>query len=305
MERSNSMENPGITLQGIRQACGYSNFDAMRQLWYSMFGKENGFPEKEEPLEYGSAEAYLVRLSSPKANKPEQVVQGALVLLEGLRKGVVPEVAQDASAEVKAAKPIQPTASKPTVKTPTPKRQEPKEVAFVNPLDLLRAESIRLRDEEDRQARAESRANEQKQLEAAEKLNARLSPWINGLTWTLNGLEMVFLIGGLFVIAGAMGLVVGLFLAVLGTIVLLMVQLQGNGGGYAVFAWFMVCSIGGWLVEYPAMFQAIEQSGSIVSESGETYAGISVSSYASIVTFLMSGSSFAGMFFRYKKAQSQ
>ena len=112
----------------------------------------------------------------------------------------------------------------------------------------------------------------------------------------------MFLVFGLYIAASVMGAIVGLFLAVLGTIVLLIVRLQGDAGGYAVFAWLLVCSIGGWLVEYPAMLQAVETTGSIVSSSGSTYAGIETETYAAILTFLMSGSSFAGTFFRYKKS---
>lgn len=297
------MENQsttGISLETIRITCGYQNYDAMRQAWYSQFGKEGGFPEKNVALEYEQAEQFLSRLSGPKPNKPEAVVQGALRLLEGLRKGIVPEVVEAASQPAQAQKPIQAARQKTApaeVKTVTAAKP------LVSSEELFRIERLRARDEEDRISRERARAQEEQAVKNEAELDALLSPWISGLTWVLNGLEMLFLIGGLYIIAGAMGLVVGLFLAVLGTIVLLIVRLQGSTGGYAVTAWFLVCSIGGWLVEYPAMLQAIEESGRIVSSEGETYAGISVWWYAGIVTFLMSGSSFAGTFFRYQKTR--
>lgn len=301
-EMENQTTTNFITLEAIRINCGYQNYDAMRQAWYSQFGKEGGFPEKSMALEYEQAEQFLSRLSGPKPNKPEVVVQGALRLLEGLRKGVIPEVSHDtATAAVQAKKPAPQVRQKPAnVHVRTSTNAGP---ALVSAEEEFRISRLKMRDEEDRAARERTRAQEDKSVKEEAELDAMLSPWISGLTWVLNGLEMLFLIGGLYIIAGAMGLVVGLFLAVLGTIVLLIVRLQGSTGGYAVTAWFLVCSIGGWLVEYPAMLQAIEESGRIVSSEGETYAGISVWWYAGIVTFLMSGSSFAGTFFRYQKTR--
>lgn len=301
MERTEPIEFFPINLETIRTTCGYPNYDAMRQLWYTMFGKGGGFPEKTQFLEYEQAETFLARLSGPKPNKPEAVVQGALRLLERLRKGVAPGTSHDEAQVIHASKQVPSRVRRELRQRQATPAQEAQ--GRITAEEEVRLERMRQRDKEDVAARELSRREEANERERTQRLEATLTPWVSGLTWVLNSLEMVFLIGGLFIIAGVMGLIVGLFLAVLGIIVLLIVRLQGSAGGYAVFAWLVVCTIGGWLVEYPAMLDAIETSGRIVSEEGETYAGISTNAYAMLVTFLMSGSSFAGTFFRYQQTR--
>lgn len=284
-----------ISLETIKNRCGYTNYDAMRNSWTGLFQDLRPFPEdKAASLPKGAAIEYLSRLSKPYPNKSQAVIQGALSLLESLQKGEAPQP---------SVLPVSPPTKKPVVrKSPVPSPEVQPEDKVLTEAEL-RVRLIALREEEDRQARLLSRADERTEIQRKNALNAKLSPWINRLTWGLNGLEMLFLIGGLFVIAGAMGLVVGLFLAVLGAIVLLQVQIAGNAGGYAVFAWFLVCGLGGWLVEFPAMLQAVESNGSIIAEDGTTYAAISTGWYAGLITMLMSGSSFAGTYFRYIKTQ--
>lgn len=290
-----------VTLNIIRNECGYSNYDAMRQAWYTYFGKEGGFPGKDSPLDFSQAELFLSRLSAPKPNKPDAVVQGALRLLEGLRSesGIKPVI--DAPVDlVKITRPA---------KVKTNAIQHRNNGAAAMPIlsaqnleEQYKIERLKRQEDEERTMREEYRREEAAAAAAAAAIDKKLTPWISALTWVLNALEMMFLVFGLYIAASVMGAIVGLFLAVLGTIVLLIVRLQGDAGGYAVFAWLLVCSIGGWLVEYPAMLQAVETTGSIVSSSGSTYAGIETETYAAILTFLMSGSSFAGTFFRYKKS---
>lgn len=288
-----------ITLEQIRVNCGYKDLNAMRLTWYALFGKENGFPDKESELPVDQAMIYLKRISSPYPNKPGTVVNGALQLLEGLQSGRIPEITEKPQAyEVK------PAIRNRTPATPSRVTQEQPAKSREKIEAETRAKIILDKEREDRERRERHYAEEAAEEKRREEINARLSPWIVGLTWTLNGLEMVFLIVGFYLNAGGMGLIAGTFIAVLGAIVLLQVQVSGSAASYAVFAWFVVCSLGGWLIEFPAMLQAIQQSGTIISEDGETYAYISVEFYSLLVTILISGSSFAGTYFRYEKAKA-
>jgi len=287
-----------VTLEQIKINCGYSNYDAMREAWKRVFADLRAFPEdKKAHLPQSVAIEYLRKIASPYPNKSELTIQGALAMLESLQRGDSTFITPPEKIEQKPRK--QNDNPAPQKVTPPTKEILPQP----NAEQELRLRLIEQREADDRKAREQSRADERQANERQAKIDAILSPWINGLTWALNALEMFFLAGGLYVIAGLMGLVVGVFLSVLGTIVLLLVRLTGSAGGTAVFAWFVVCSLGGWLVEYPAMLDAIETSGRIVDYSGNTDAGISVNWYAGIVTALMSGSSFAGTYFRYQKSR--
>lgn len=285
-----------ITLETIRLQCGYQNFDAIRQAWYSQFGKENGFPDKNEPIETTKAIVFLSRISRPYPNKPEAAIQGALRLLEGLHKGDLPPISTNGNG-----------IANPVVFKRQPRQQKqpaaPAPEKSVSLEEQTRAQLTLQRAQEEKEARERYNTEQAAEKERYEKLDSLLSPWITGLTWGLNYLEMTFLVVGLWYVAGIMGLIAGGFLIVLGSIILLLIRLRGSAGGYAVFAWFIVCSIGGWLVEYPAMLNAVIDSNNIVSSDGETYAGISTEFYAMLITFLMSGSSFAGTYFRYQKSR--
>lgn len=283
-----------ITMEGIMENCGYQNFDAMRQTWKAVFGNE-AFPGRKDFLEKPVAIQYLTRISRPYPNKPDRVIQGALQLLEAINTGKSVTSKADSiegqNHTIQATKPLVQRRAKLVEQEPPKKELTYQEQYIID------------RDQEDKRRRQKHEAEEDKLKQAQEALESQLRPWVNGLTWALNYLEMLFLVIGFWIIAGGMGLVAGVFIMVLGSIILLMVRLSGPAAGWAVFAWLVVCAIGGWLVEYPAMLDAIQTSGRIVSEDGETYAMISKEAYATLMTILMSGSSFAGTCFRYLKSR--
>lgn len=286
--------NHGLTMEEIMRGCGYQNFDAMRQTWKALFGEAN-FPGRKDHLSRTVAIQYLTRISRPYANKPEQVIQGALKMLEAITSGK--EFSSNGEGVVThSAHEPQLRIHLPPSRKQTTKEAPKKELTYQEQYNMAR-------DEEDRKRREKDEAEADKLKQAQEALEKRLRPWVDALTWGLNYLEMLFLVIGFWVIAGVMGLVAGVFIMVLGSIILLLVRLSGPAAGWSVFAWFVVCAIGGWLVEYPAMLDAIQQSGRIVSEDGETYAMISTEAYAMLMTILMSGSSFAGTCFRYLKSR--
>lgn len=305
MQQNDNDSNPVfiLTMEGIMNECGYQNFDAMRQTWKAVFGKEVEFPSRSYILPDPVAIQYLTRISRPYPNKPERVIQGALRLLEAINTGnanygngnsiVDPEMIAPAKEWSTSQIHIH---NQPRKVKPKPQDPPKKELTY-------QEEYSRARDEEDRQRRQKDEAETDRLKQAQEALETRLRPWVDALTWGLNYLEMLFLVIGFWVIAGVMGLVAGVFIMVLGSIILLLVRLSGPAAGWSVFAWFVVCAIGGWLVEYPAMLDAIQTSGRIVSEDGETYAMISTEAYATLMTILMSGSSFAGTCFRYLKSR--
>lgn len=312
-----TIAHTGITLETIQAKCGYANYDAMRQTWYAVFDREqHPFPAiKTAELDRETAERYLEKLSNPYPNKSAETIQGALTLLEALRRGERVEagkaigngeITQPASnfraKPVARRTPVKVNGSEVGREVPEPTKTNatPTETAEA----LARAQILREKAAEERQERERHRQQEIEAQQKEERINKRLSPWVEGLTWGLNYLEMAFMVFGFWYVAGGMGIVAGLFILVLGSIILLMVQMKGGAAGYAVFAWLVVCFIGGWLIEYPAMLYAVEQ-GEIADYAGDTTAGITTKQYAALLAILISGSSFAGTFFRYKKSQER
>ena len=88
--------------------------------------------------------------------------------------------------------------------------------------EQTRAQLTLQRAQEEKEARERYNAEQAAEKERYEKLDSLLSPWITGLTWGLNYLEMTFLVVGLWYVAGIMGLIAGGFLIVLGSIILLL-----------------------------------------------------------------------------------
>ena len=275
-----------ITLETIREHCGYENLNNLRQIWNVVFKRAIPFPEKSEAIPTNQLIALLKRVAAPYPNKSQEAIQGALKLLEGIP---IPDQYE----------PITVPAHNGTAKPERKRQTTPKPSGTLQ--EQAQAERIRQQAAAEQQQREMYSAIQEENRKRRERMETEIMPWVNGLTWALNYLEMSFLVIGLWYVAGYMGAIVGGFIIVLGSIILLLVQMKGQAAGYAVFAWFLICCIGGWLVEYPAMLMAILNAGTIL-DGGTTYAGIEPQKYAMLVTAIMSGSSFAGTFFRYKKS---
>lgn len=277
-----------MTPNELAHQVGYASTDNLRQMWGNhphLSG--HAWPGASAPIPENLLPVLLRQIATPYPNKPQDKIEAAAAILASMGEQVGDIVRQPKQGRV--------------LKSPKRAAALPRERL---PATAEQAELERARERRKLEAEARERFEAEQQSEAAfiAAQRRKYMPWVNALTWTLNALEMAFLGYGFWQAAGTVGAIAGGFLVVLGIIILLLVQMRGEAGGYAVISWGIVCAIGGWLVEYPAMLNAVRDAGSIVQDSGRTLSGISAETYAVTITCLIAGSSFCGTLFRYLKS---